>query len=148
VTGSWLTVKEQMPHTYASRLAALGCTAFTFDFTGFGQSGGAARQLEHPDDRAGMFFELDYYASPRRGAVPAWKNEMAEMSWLHWLMFDGLRAAREVRVPTVNTSRPGFPCAKRRPLDHLQRDVLSPHRASGIHERRGFHNQRARPPQP
>jgi uncharacterized protein len=48
VTGSWLTVKEQMPRTYALRLAEQGLTAFTFDFTGFGQSGGAPRQLELP----------------------------------------------------------------------------------------------------
>ena len=48
VTGSWLTVKEQMPRTYALRLAEQGITAFTFDFTGFGQSTGAPRQLELP----------------------------------------------------------------------------------------------------
>jgi uncharacterized protein len=203
VTGSWLTVKEQMPRTYALRLAEQGITAFTFDFTGFGQSGGAPRQLElparkiadiaaaadflstmsfvrgagvghvgicasaqyalaaiargarirsfvsiagwyhdaesvatfyggvegvrlrigrarealeiwaksgelvvvpayrHGDDRAGMFFELDYYANPRRGAVPEWKNEMAEMSWLFWLTFDGVRSAEEVNAPTL-----------------------------------------------
>jgi uncharacterized protein len=203
VTGSWLTVKEQMPRIYALRLAEQGITALTFDFTGFGQSGGAPRQLELParkiadigaaadflstmsfvrgggvghvgvcasaqyalaaiargarirsfasiagwyhdatsvapfyggaegtglrlgrahqaletwaksgevatvpayrpgDDRAGMFSELDYYADPRRGAVPEWKNEMAEMSWLFWLTFDGVRSAGEVSVPTV-----------------------------------------------
>jgi fermentation-respiration switch protein FrsA (DUF1100 family) len=203
VTGSWLTVKEQMPRTYAARLAEQGITAFTFDFTGFGQSGGTPRQLELParkiaditaaadflstmafvtaggvghlgicasaqyaltaiargarirsfasvagwyhdaasvasfyggpegmkvrigrareafdiwtasgdvvmvpayrlgDDRAGMFFELDYYANPARGAVPEWRNEMAEMTWLSWLTFDGLRAARDVSVPTL-----------------------------------------------
>ena len=203
VTGSWLTVKEQMPRTYALRLAEQGITAFTFDFTGFGQSGGAPRQLELParkiadieaaadflstmsfvrqggvghvgicastqyalaaiargarirsfvsiagwyhdaesvasfyggtegarmrigrarealeswaksgevimvpayragDDRAGMFFELDYYANPRRGAVPEWKNEMAEMSWLYWLTFDGVRSADKVSVATL-----------------------------------------------
>ena len=49
VTGSWLTVKEQMPETYARRLAERGYTAFTFDFTGFGESGGAPRQAEIPD---------------------------------------------------------------------------------------------------
>ena len=203
VTGSWLTVKEQMARIYALRLAEKGITAFTFDFTGFGQSGGAPRQLELParkiaditaaayflstmsfvregsvghvgicasaqyalaaiargarirsfvsiagwyhdaasvasfyggaegarlrigrareafetwaksgevimvpayrpaDDRAGMFFELDYYANPARGAVPEWKNEMAEMSWLFWLTFDGVRSAGEVSVPTL-----------------------------------------------
>ena len=48
VTGSWLTVKEQMPALYAKRLADRGITAFTFDFTGFGESDGAPRQLEMP----------------------------------------------------------------------------------------------------
>jgi hypothetical protein len=203
VTGSWLTVKEQMPHTYALRLAEAGYTAFTFDFAGFGASGGEPRQLELParkiadivaaaeflstmsfasaggvghvgvcasaqytlaaiargarirsfasiagwyhdarsvapfyggadgvalrlgrardalaryaatgevvtvpaydpnDDRAGMFFELDYYGNPQRGVVAEWKNEMAEMTWASWLAFDGLRAAAEVSVPTL-----------------------------------------------
>ena len=203
ITGSWLTVKEQMARTYALSLAEQGITAFTFDFSGFGQSEGSPRQLELParkiadiaaaadflstmsfvreggvghvgicasaqyalaaiargarvrsfvsiagwyhdaasvaslyggaegarlrigrarealetwaksgevimvpayrpgDDRAGMFFELDYYANPRRGAVPEWKNEMAEMSWLFWLTFDGVRSAAEVSVPTL-----------------------------------------------
>ena len=48
VTGSWLTVKEQMSHTYALALAERGYTAFTFDFAGFGQSAGVPRQLELP----------------------------------------------------------------------------------------------------
>ena len=56
---------------------------------------------EPGNDRAGMFFELDYYANPRRGAVPPWNNEMAEMSWAFWLTFDGLRSAAEVTAPTV-----------------------------------------------
>lgn len=203
VSGSWLAVKEQMADLYASALAERGYTVFTFDFTGFGESGGGARQAEIParkiaditaaanyvrnlsfvepgklgylavcasaqyalaaiaagapitsfasvagwfhdtesvapfyggadgvalrygrareafdeyiangevrtvpayedgNDRAGMFFELDYYANPERGVVPAWKNEMAEFSWLYWLTFDGLRAAPNVEVPTV-----------------------------------------------
>jgi uncharacterized protein len=203
VSGSWLTVKEQMPRVYARALAERGFTTFTFDFAGFGESGGEPRQLEHPerkirdiiaaasflrtlsfsrdrvpghlavcasaqyalaaiargapissfasvagwyhdaasvaafyggasgtamrlerakrameayatsrtdtmvpvyragDDRAGMFFELDYYGSSERGAVPEWKNEMAEMSWAFWLTFDGLSAATNVSLPTV-----------------------------------------------
>ena len=48
-----------------------------------------------------MFFELEYYANAERGAVPEWKNEMAEMSWLFWLTFDGVRSAGEVRVPVL-----------------------------------------------
>jgi fermentation-respiration switch protein FrsA (DUF1100 family) len=53
------------------------------------------------DDRAGMCFELDYYALPARGAVPTWKNEMAEMTWLYWLLYDGLAAAAHVDTPTL-----------------------------------------------
>ncbi|TDD68642.1 lysophospholipase [Jiangella aurantiaca] len=203
ITGSWLTVKEQMADRYAAELVARGYTAITFDFAGFGESGGEPRQFELPsrkiadivaaarfasslsfvrpgalgyvgvcasaqyalaaiaagapiasfgsvagwfhdtesaapfyggldgvrgrlergaaaleafhgdgtvvtvpayepgNDRAGMFFEMDYYANPARGAVPAWRNEMAEASWLPWLTFDGLSAADAVSVPTV-----------------------------------------------
>jgi fermentation-respiration switch protein FrsA (DUF1100 family) len=203
VTGSWLTVKEQMAELYAICLAKRGYTAFTFDFTGFGESQGEPRQAEIPrrkvgdliaaadfvsslsivnphavshlavcasaqygltaiargsrasrfisvagwyhdtttvapfyggltgvgarldtaqsaleryatsgsldivpayeagNTEAGMFFEADYYANPRRGAVAAWKNEMAALSWNYWLTFDGLSAADQVSVPTL-----------------------------------------------
>jgi fermentation-respiration switch protein FrsA (DUF1100 family) len=49
VTGSWLTVKEQMAEHYAMRLAERGYASFTFDFTGFGESGGELRQAEIPE---------------------------------------------------------------------------------------------------
>lgn len=203
VTGSWLTVKEQMPQLYATRLAERGYAAFTFDFTGFGESGGALRQAEIPDrkiadliaaadflttvslvepdtiahlavcasaqyglaaiargsrvsrfasvagwfhdepsvagfyggqsgvearliaardaakryetdgvvemvpayqagdESAAMFFELDYYANPARGAVPSWKNQMATLSWTYWFLFDGMSAAGRVNVPAL-----------------------------------------------
>ena len=203
VTGSWLTVKEQMPDRYAAALAARGYTALTFDFAGFGQSGGEPRQVESPtrkmadlaaavaylsllslvrpgppallavcasaqyglaavaaglpvgafcsvagwfhdadtvaplyggpdavaerlragdaalerylatgevvtvpaydpdDPRAGMAFPLDYYGNPERGAVPAWTNAMAELSWRGWLTFDGLAAGAAPGVPTL-----------------------------------------------
>jgi len=207
VTGSWLTVKEQMPLFYARRLAALGYTAFVFDFAGFGESQGEPRQIEMParkiedicaaadylstlafvdkpighvaicasaqytlhaitrgakirafasvagwfhdagtiapfygatagvarrmsfaaqdveaylrsqprtsaaayaanDEHAGMRFELDYYANATRGAVPAWKNEMAPMSWFHWLSFDGLSPAASIKTPTLMVHGP------------------------------------------
>jgi fermentation-respiration switch protein FrsA (DUF1100 family) len=203
VTGSWLTVKEQMADRYAAVLAARGFTAVTFDFTGFGGSDGAPRQAElasrkiadlvavteqlrtlsfvapggigqlavcasaqyslraieqrapiaalasvagwfhdaatvapfyggpegvadrlkraaealtayqaggelrtvpayaEGDDRAGMSLPLDYYGSAGRGAVPSWINEMAELSWLSWLTFDGLSGAEDIDVPTL-----------------------------------------------
>lgn len=203
VTGSWLTVKEQMAHLYAQALAEKGYTAFTFDFAGFGDSEGVPRQLELParkindivaaaeytnllgfakpgatgllaicasaqyglaalargaairsfasvagwfhdpatialfyggtegvamrlgwadqaaaawsrerkvemapayhigDMTAGMYFELDYYANPQRGAIAAWRNKMNVMTWRHWLCFDGIRSASAVATPTV-----------------------------------------------
>lgn len=203
VTGSWLTVKEQMPDLYAAALADRGYAAVTFDFAGFGTSGGSLRQTEMPDrkiadiravaefltrlsttdggrpalvavcasaqyglaaiaagapvssfaavagwfhdaasvpalyggadgvalrldrasaaaaryaatgelptvpayapgdDRAGMPMELDYYANSARGAIPPWRNEMTEVTWQHWLTFDGLRAAPAVQVPSL-----------------------------------------------
>ena len=48
-----------------------------------------------------MHFELDYYARADRGAVPAWKNEMAEMTWLYWLAFDGLYGIGAVETPAL-----------------------------------------------
>lgn len=56
---------------------------------------------EAGNDRAGMYFPLDYYARTDRGAVPAWKNQMTEMTWFYWLAFDGLAAASVVETPTL-----------------------------------------------
>jgi len=53
------------------------------------------------DEEAAMFFELDYYGNTARGAVPAWKNAMATISWSYWFTFDGLRAADHVTTPTL-----------------------------------------------
>lgn len=48
VSGSWLTVKEQMASLYATELAAKGFTVLTFDFAGWGRSEGSLRQTEIP----------------------------------------------------------------------------------------------------
>lgn len=48
VTGSWLTVKEQMPTVYAARMAAEGFAALAFDFQGWGESAGEPRFYESP----------------------------------------------------------------------------------------------------
>jgi fermentation-respiration switch protein FrsA (DUF1100 family) len=68
------------------------------------------------DERAGMHFRLDYYANADRGAVPAWRNEMAEMTWWYWLTFDGLASATHVTTPVMFVHADGcvFP-------DHVRR---------------------------
>ena len=48
VTGTWTSVKEQMANRYAEALAARGFAALSFDFTGFGESGGDLRDTEDP----------------------------------------------------------------------------------------------------
>jgi uncharacterized protein len=48
VTGSWLTIKEQMADRYARGLARAGFISFSFDFRGFGESEGEPRAYESP----------------------------------------------------------------------------------------------------
>jgi fermentation-respiration switch protein FrsA (DUF1100 family) len=55
VTGSWTTVKEQMPANYAPRLAQQGFAALTFDFCGFGESEGEPREVESARAKAADF---------------------------------------------------------------------------------------------
>jgi uncharacterized protein len=59
------------------------------------------------DDRAGIFFDLDYYGNPSRGAVKEWSNQMAETTWLNWFTFDGLAAAASVSIPTLSIHSDG-----------------------------------------
>ena len=49
VTGTWTSVKEQMANRYAAKLAQRGLTALSFDFTGYGESGGEPRDYESPE---------------------------------------------------------------------------------------------------
>jgi hypothetical protein len=229
VTGSWLTVKEQMPDLYAGRLATAGFTALTFDFSGFGASGGDPAQTELParkladmaavvdaarslswidadrlgvvsvcasaqytlgalarglpvgafaavagwfhdlasvapfyggaegvsaklalasdaarryaetgelatvpayaagDVDAGMSMEMDYYANPRRGAVPQWRNAMSVLTWHPWLTFNAFAALPDVRTPTllVHSDDAVLPDNARRVADGLGRHATT-----------------------
>jgi dienelactone hydrolase len=60
-----------------------------------------APAYDEGNERAGMHFRLDYYGQADRGAVPSWSNQMAEMTWLYWLAFDGLSAAGRVDTPAL-----------------------------------------------
>ncbi|QXJ23262.1 alpha/beta hydrolase [Actinomadura graeca] len=49
VAGTWTSVKEQMADRYAERLAGRGYAALSFDFAGYGESGGDPRDVESPE---------------------------------------------------------------------------------------------------
>jgi uncharacterized protein len=51
VQGSFTSVKEQMPRTYAERFAAQGFVALAFDYAHYGESAGEPRQLESPAEK-------------------------------------------------------------------------------------------------
>jgi uncharacterized protein len=48
VTGSWMTIKEQMSGAYAQKLADRGFAALAFDFRSWGESDGKLRNFESP----------------------------------------------------------------------------------------------------
>ncbi len=51
---------------------------------------------------AAMMGPLDYYANPARGAVPAWKNAFAAMSFTEWLAFDAVQPfAPRIKQPVL-----------------------------------------------
>ncbi len=45
VTGAWTSVEEQMPRVYAEQMVERGFAAFTFDFRGWGKSGGLPQNV-------------------------------------------------------------------------------------------------------
>lgn len=51
VQGSFSSVKEQMPDTYAQKFADQGFVALAFDYAHYGQSAGEPRQLESPTEK-------------------------------------------------------------------------------------------------
>ena len=64
VAGAWTTVKEQMAGTYARELAGRGVAALAFDYTGWGESGGAPRFVEDPAQKsADLMAAVDFLAT-------------------------------------------------------------------------------------
>jgi len=51
VEGSFTSVKEQMPGTYAQKFADEGFVALAFDYAHYGESAGEPRQLESPAEK-------------------------------------------------------------------------------------------------
>lgn len=65
ITGAWTTVKEQMPATYAAKLADNGYAALTFDFRGWGASEGEVKYLESPAEKTKDIHAAVAYLSTR-----------------------------------------------------------------------------------
>ncbi|MBA3691867.1 MAG: alpha/beta hydrolase [Acidobacteria bacterium] len=54
------------------------------------------------NENAAMFFEVDYYADPKRGAIPQWENQFAVASWSEWLQLNGIDGvAEKITVPVL-----------------------------------------------
>jgi len=51
VQGSFTSVKEQMPGTYAAKLAEAGFVVLAFDYSHYGSSEGLPRQFESPEEK-------------------------------------------------------------------------------------------------
>lgn len=50
---------------------------------------------------AAMMGPLDYYASPARGAIPAWDNRFAAMSFTGWLAHEAATYAPQITQPVL-----------------------------------------------
>src|SRR5688572_13906538 len=68
VTGSWITVKEQMAGLYAQKLAQQGFVALAFDFRFYGESEGEPRNYESPENK-----------------IKDWKNAITWLSSLPYI---------------------------------------------------------------
>ncbi len=57
----------------------------------------------NPDDpSAAMFFPLDYYSNPQRGAIPEWDNRFAVQSWKEWLTLNSIdNLADKITTPLI-----------------------------------------------
>jgi fermentation-respiration switch protein FrsA (DUF1100 family) len=53
------------------------------------------------DERAAMPYDIDFYLNPARGAIPAWPNRFAVMSWADWLTYDAVALAPRIDRPTL-----------------------------------------------
>jgi uncharacterized protein len=71
VSGAWTSVKEQMPARYAAEMADRGFAALAFDFTGWGQSEGAQRQVEDPRAKTADIIAAAAFLTTRPEVDPA-----------------------------------------------------------------------------
>jgi fermentation-respiration switch protein FrsA (DUF1100 family) len=70
---------------------------------------------------AAMFFPIDYYGNPNRGAIPKWKNQFAVVGWTEWLQLNSVEKAANIQVPVqmVHSDGSAFPQNVRQFFDAL-----------------------------
>jgi uncharacterized protein len=98
VTGSWTTVKEQMPDLYAAKLAKSGFLALTFDFRYFGESEGQPREYENPTDKIKDIQNAVSYLTTL-SFVDA--NELAGLAICASTGYMSYAAAQDKRIKTI-----------------------------------------------
>jgi uncharacterized protein len=77
------------------------------------------------DPTAAMYLPdagFDYYLNPKKGAIPAWKNEFALMTWKEWLTFDAIAAANDLTQPLymIHSDNAAVPMGARQFYDHIK----------------------------
>lgn len=74
------------------------------------------------DSDAAMFFPLDYYGNPERGAIDEWENCFAVAGWKEWLELNAINPAADITVPTlmVHSNDSALPDNVRRFYEQLQ----------------------------
>jgi len=80
------------------KIAAGNAARSTFEQTG---QVAYVPAISTTDPEAAMFGEFDYYLNSERGAIPAWGNQFAVMSWTEWLTFSPMPSAAKIQVPTL-----------------------------------------------
>jgi uncharacterized protein len=82
------------------------------------------------DPTAAMYLPdagFDYYLNPKKGAIPAWKNEFALMTWKEWLTFDAISAADGITQPLymIHSDNAAVPMGARQFYEQLKGEKKS-----------------------
>lgn len=102
-TGSWTTSKEQQANFYAREIAGRGLTALTFDFRGFGQSGGEPRDWEHPQRKADDIAAAITFTQAIPGVDP---DRVGVLGVCASAGYQAVNAARDDRVKAIGMVAP------------------------------------------
>lgn len=100
---AWLHDRPSLAATYGADGLALRERTGEEALTRYRADGTVIRIPAFSNDvpLAAMMGPLDYYASPARGAIPAWNNDFAAMSFVEWIDFDSVSLAARIPQPVM-----------------------------------------------